>query len=170
MSSWTQPLWSQEKRFGFSIRMQTNIRRQPLFWQRPDGCIRASGPLHYLGVFRLCPEQVLRKPGRPFFISSFMATLGKFRCRQCLAGRLRGAHTQRSRVASGMTNAVLRRMLVFPALGQQAPHQVGRFIGQSYAGFVFPPPRSEFHCPEIPPVFGRITGDHAAKRRPRTMD
>ena len=69
-----------------------------------------------------------------------------------------------------MTNAVLRRMLVFPALGQQAPHHAGRFIGQSYAGFVFPPPRGEFHCPEIPPVFGRITGDHAAKRRPRTMD
>jgi len=39
VETYMAPPWSQEKGFGFLVRMQTYIRRQPQ-WQRPDGYTR----------------------------------------------------------------------------------------------------------------------------------
>lgn len=79
------------------------------------------------------------------------------------------SHTKKSRCKRHDKRGITPHACI-PRLGSTSSTPRGPFYYQANAGFVFPPPRGEFHCPEIPPVFGRITGDHAAKRRPRTMD
>ena len=138
-----------------------------LVWQRPDG-LRAFGPRHFIGVYRHALKQVFRKQVRAFFHRLFPWQPSGKRYKnvwRAACARL----IQKSRIASGMTNAGLCRKFVLCALSQKTPGNTGSFVGQPHTGTFCPASCDQVRQPLTVPTLRHSPDGERAQHGPGTV-